>query len=152
MGRGGMDAGRVQADDVAPRSLPLATVRWESALPVQEAQLKLADGNAPIIDESNYAISVAGLPNRLAGNDPLALAKQLKGQAKLKRSGKKDLKPSDVRVLPRDEGLVVLYLFSRTNEITLNDQQVDFEAQIGPLEFKQSFDLGAMSYAGKLEL
>ena len=139
-------------DDITPRTLSAVTIRWESALPVQEAELKVADGNAPIVDEANYAIAVVGLPRRLIGNDPQALAKQIKGQAKLKRDGKKDIKPSEVRVLPRDEGLVVMILFSRTSEITANDRQVDFEAMIGPLELKQSFNLSDMNYAGKLEL
>ncbi len=150
-GRGAMDQA-MPIDDITPRTLSAVTIRWESALPVQEAELKVADGNAPIVDEANYAIAVVGLPTRLIGNDPQALAKQIKGQAKLKRDGKKDIKPSEVRVLPRDEGLVVMILFSRTSEITANDRQVDFEAMIGPLELKQSFNLSDMNYAGKLEL
>ena len=151
MGRGGMDQG-MPIEEVAPRTLSAVTIRWESALPVQEAELKVADGNAPIVDEANYAIAVVGLPSRLVGNDPQALAKQIKGQAKLKRDGKKDIKPSEVRVLPRDEGLVVMILFPRSSEVSLNDRQVDFEAMIGPLELKQSFNLSEMNYAGKLEL
>ena len=144
--------GRPMGDEIAPRTIAPVTIRWESALPVQEAELKTADGNAPIVDEANYALAVVGLPNRLANGDPQALAKQWKGQAKLKRSGKKDIKPSEVRVLPRDEGLVVMFLFSRTNEITASDREVEFEAVIGPLELKQIFTLREMSYAGKLEL
>ncbi len=147
--RGG---GRPMADEIAPRTIAPVTIRWESALPVQEAELKTADGNAPIVDEAKYALAVVGLPNRLANGDPQALAKQWKGQAKLKRSGKKDIKPSEVRLLPRDEGLVVMFLFSRTNEITASDREVEFEAVIGPLELKQIFTLSEMSYAGKLEL
>lgn len=150
-GRGGMDQG-MPIEEVAPRTLSAVTIRWESALPVQEAELKVADGNAPIVDEANYTIAVVGLPGRLVGNDPQALAKQIKGQAKLKRDGKKDIKPSEVRVLPRDEGLVVMILFSRTSEISVNDRQIDFEAMVGPLELKQSFNLSEMNYAGKLEL
>ena len=144
--------GRPMADEIAPRTISPVTIRWESALPVQEAELKTADGNAPIVDEANYALAIVGLPNRLANGDPQALAKQWKGQAKLKRSGKEDIKPSEVRVLPRDEGLVVMFLFSRTNEITASDREVEFEAVIGPLELKQIFTLREMSYAGKLEL
>ncbi len=144
--------GRTIGDEIAPRSIAPVTVRWESALPVQEAELKTADGNAPIVDEANYTLAVVGLPNRLVNGDPQALAKQWKGQAKLKRSGKKDIKPSEVRVLPRDEGLVVMFLFSRSNPITINDREVEFEAVIGPLELKQVFTLSEMSYAGKLEL
>ena len=151
-GRGMDPGGRPPSEDIAPRSINPVTIRWESALPVQEAELKTADGNAPIVDESNYAIAVVGLPSRLALGDPQVLAKQWKSQAKLKRAGKKDVKPVEVRVLPRDDGLVVMYLFSRMNEITANDREVEFEAVVGPLELKQTFTLGEMSYAGKLEL
>jgi len=68
-------------------------VRWESALPIREAELKARETSAPAVDENHYAIAVYGLPNSLA-KDPKGEGDRLKGQAAIKREGQKDLKPS----------------------------------------------------------
>ncbi|HEY2843392.1 MAG TPA: hypothetical protein VGJ09_07070, partial [Bryobacteraceae bacterium] len=97
---------------------PTLMLRWESALPVREAELKARETDAPTLDEDHYAIAVYGVPDRIgAGNSD-----QLKKQATIKRDGKKDLKPSSVQVLQRDEGKVIVYLFPRTKEIGKDDR------------------------------
>ena len=131
---------------------PTLTVRWESALPVQEAQLKIRSTNAPAMDEAHYAIVVLGLPSRMANGDPQDSADRLKPQAELKRQGKKTIRSSEARVLPRDDGAVVVFLFPRSQEISLKDAQVEFGAHIGRLRLTQVFELHEMLYAGKLEL
>jgi hypothetical protein len=129
---------------------PTVTVRWESALPVQQALLKSHDLDAPSIDEKHYAITVTGIPARLA-NNPQMSEKTLKGHAELKHSGKK-IKPSDVRVLTRDEGLEIVYLFPRSHEIGEKEQDVEFEAHLGRYDLTQQFQPTEMVYNGKLEL
>jgi hypothetical protein len=124
------------------------TLRWESALPVRGAELKTHDPNAPIVDDDAYAIAVYGVPSRMALGDP----DQLKKQATLKREGKKDMKPSSVEVLQKDDGPVIVYLFPRTNEITKDDRKILFDAEIGRLKLGQSFYLDDMVYQGKREL
>ena len=89
-------------------------LRWESAFPIREAELKARDTSAPTLDADHYAIAVYGVPSRMAGGDTKSLAKQLKKQAAIKRDGKKDLKPSSVDVLQRDDGPVIVYLFPRS--------------------------------------
>ncbi len=126
-------------------------VRWESALPVQEAQLK-TNADAPAVSEDSYTIAVVGLPNRLAGSDPDALAAQLKHQAELGREGRKSIRSSEARVLPRDEGLIILFSFPRSEEIVPADRSIEFKARIGGFEIDSSFDLPGMTYAGKLQL
>jgi hypothetical protein len=133
-------------------SPPTLVVRWESALPVQAAELKARNVNAPAVDETQYAIAVYGIPSRIIGSDSPALDDQLKGQAAIKRNGKKDLKPSRVEVLPREDGAIVVYFFSRSKEVTRQDKQIEFSAQIARLQFSTSFDVEAMTYQGKLEL
>src|ERR1017187_298468 len=91
---------------------PTLTVRWESALPIQQALLKSKDPNAPTIDENHYAIVVMGLPARMASS-PQMTEDKLKGQAELKHDGKKLEKPSRVRVISRDDQLIVVYLFDK---------------------------------------
>ncbi len=126
-------------------------IRWESALPIREAELKARETNGPAVDEAHYAIAVYGIPSQMA-KDPRALADRVKGQSSLKREGQKDLKPSSVDVIPRDDGAVVVFLFPKTNELLTADSQAEFSALIGDLQFTQAFHLDQMMYQGKLEL
>lgn len=121
-------------------------VRWESALPIREAELRARETTAPAVDENHYAIAIYGLSNKYAKES----ADHLKNQAAIKREGQKDLKPSSVDVIPREDGVVVVFLFPRTKELT--GTQAEFGAQIGPYQFTQSFHLDQMVYQGKMEL
>jgi hypothetical protein len=132
-----------------PRAI---TLRWESAFPVREAELKAPEPNAPSVDEAHYAIAVYNVPSRMEQGDAKKFADGLKKNAVLKRHGQKDLKPSSVEVLDRKRGPVILYLFPRTKEITLKDKEVDFNAHIGRLKIAEPFYLDQMVYAGRLEL
>lgn len=131
---------------------PVLTLRWESALPVRTAELKVREAGAPTLDNSHYAIAVYGVPRRAASGDSKTLQGDLKKEAALKRDGKKDLKPSSVEVLQREDGPIVVYLFPRSKEITRQDQRVQFDARIGQFQFTQSFYMDDMTYGGKLEL
>jgi hypothetical protein len=131
---------------------PALTLRWESALPVRSAELVVRDENAPVLDEGHYAIAVYGVPSRMAGSDSRNLVDALKKQASIKREGKKDLKPSSVKVLQKEAGPVIVYLFPRSTEITRGDKRIEFDAQVGRLEIAQSFYVDEMVYLGKLEL
>lgn len=131
---------------------PVLKLRWESALPIREAELKSRDITAPTVDESHYAIAVYGVPNRMVNGDSKNLAGQLKKQAAIKRQGKKDLKPSSVEVLQREDGPVIVYLFPRSNEITRQDKRIEFGAKILRLQLSESFFVEDMTYQGKLEL
>jgi hypothetical protein len=145
--------GRRRDDDTANSSQPPSLkIRWESALPVREAELKTRDTNAPTVDEGHYAIAVYGVPSRIAGGDPQRLADQFKKEAALKRDGKKDIKPSEVQVLQREEGPVVVYLFPRSKEITAQDRRIEFSAKLGRMELTSSFFPEDMTYQSKLEL
>jgi hypothetical protein len=128
------------------------TLRWDSALPVRSAELIVRDENAPILDESHYAITVYGVPSRMAEAGSRNLVDALRQQASIKREGKKDLKPSSVKVLQKDSGPVIVYLFPRSTEITRGDKRIEFDAQVGRLEIAQSFYVDEMIYQGKLEL
>jgi hypothetical protein len=131
---------------------PAWTLRWASALPVRSAELIVHDENAPMLDESHYAITVYGVPSRIADAGSRTLVSELKKQAAIKREGKKDLRPSSVQVLQKEAGPVIVFLFPRSTEITRGDKRIEFDAQIGRLEIAQSFYVDAMIYQGKLEL
>ena len=131
---------------------PKLTLRWESAMPVRTAELKVHDNNAPDVDASHYAIAVYGIPDRLIEGDLQKLGDQLRNEASLRRDGKKDFKPSSVKVFDMAAGRVVLYSFPTSNEIARADRRVQFVAKIGRLELDQSFLLDNMVWQGKLEL
>lgn len=121
-------------------------------MPVRTAELKAHDNSAPDIDESHYTIAVYGIPDRLIEGDVQKLGDQLKNEASLKREGKKDLKPSSVKVFDTAAGRVVLYSFPMSDEITRADHRVEFTAKIGRLDLDQSFFVDNMVWQGKLEL
>lgn len=130
--------------------LPPVPIRWESASPVRAAEEKI--GAPTWQDAGSYAIAVYNVPD-LEGEKLKTLAANLKKKALLKRDVETDLKPSGVVILPEENGLaVVIYLFPRSEEITLNDKRVKLTAQIGRLLITQYFDLEAMQLQGKLEL
>jgi len=119
---------------------------------VQEAQLKLRNADAPSISEDDYMIAVLGLPSSIVGADPGVLAGQLKHEGELRREGKKPVRSSEARVLPRDDGLVILFLFPRSNEISPGDKTIEFKARVGVFDIDQSYDLSEMIFSGKLQL
>jgi hypothetical protein len=135
------------------QKVPTLTLRWESAMPMREAELKARDVNAPTLeDEDHYAIAVYGVPVTMLNGDSKKLADDCKKNAALKREDKKDIKPTSVQVLRREDGPVIVFLFPRTKEITKDDRRVEFDAQINKLALTQSFYLEDMTFQGKVEL
>ena len=137
---------------------PKLTLRWESALPIRAAELKVRDENAPTLEDQNhYALAVYGIPANMLNGDAKQLADEAKKKATLSRDNKKDMKPTSVQILRRDSGPVVLFLFlkpkSNSKElITKDDRRVEFDGQVGKLAFTQSFYLEDMTFQGKTEL
>jgi hypothetical protein len=124
-------------------------VRWESALPVRAAEQKLGEADAPVWQGDYYAIAVYDVAPPFHWN----LANELRGIAFLRRDKKKDLKPSRVQILPRDNGLIgVVYLFPRSSMITAGDSSVRFVAQIGRVFVSQVFFPEEMRFQEKPEL
>jgi len=127
-------------------------LRWESALPIRVAEMKSAVVEPPTLANDGYCLAVYGIPGRHFAGDPKVLGDPLKKLAALKRDGKRDVKPSTVEVFQREDGLVIVYLFPLSAEITRNDQHVEFDAQIGRVVIAQSFDVDEMQFQGRLEL
>ena len=136
----------------SPAQVPTLTLRWESALPVRQAELKDRETGAPTVDADHYAVAIYGIPRSMIANDLIAQADTLKKHATLKRYAKKDLKPSSVEILLREDGPVILYLFPKSAEITWRDQLIQFDAQVTNLKCSQSFDTRDMRFHGNVEL
>jgi hypothetical protein len=148
-GRRGHDDGASKASPDQPATL---TLRWESALPMREAELKARDIGAPDVADDFYAIAVYGIPRGMIADDSKQTQDELKRLAVLKREGKKDLKPTRVDILLRDSGPLVVYFFSKSAELNWRDHGITFEAQISRLKFSQAFSTDDMTFHGKLEL
>jgi len=126
-------------------------VRWESALPVRTAELKAGEQDLPEWEGSLYAIAVYDVPGLNVNNK--SLSKELSKEVYLKRDGRKDLKPVGVNLLPQEGALTtIVYLFSRSEEITAEDTRVEFAAVFGRLSVAQYFYPAQMRFLGKLEL
>lgn len=123
-------------------------IRWESAVPIHAAEVKLKEADVPAWQTDYYAIAVYDVPIPPHWN-----ARELRGIAFLKRYQKKDFKPARVGILRRDDDKVsVVYLFPKTEEITKKDASILFQAQIGRMFIAQIFDLSEMEFEGQLEL
>jgi len=155
IGRSG-SSGRHGADDGASKASPdqpaTLTLRWESALPMREAELKARDIGAPDVADDFYAIAVYGIPRGAITDDSKERQDELKKLAVLKREGKKDLKPTRVDILLRESGPLVVYLFSKSAEFNWRYHGMTLEAQISRLKFSQAFSTDDMTFHGKLEL
>jgi hypothetical protein len=132
----------------AKPDLGTVVIRWESALPIRAAELKAGETDIPNWKGDYYAIAVYGVALPFRWN----LANELKGIAFLQRDKKKDLKPARVQILRHVDGLsTIVYLFSRSNEITRKDTNIRFVAQIDRMFVSQFFFPGEMEIAGNPE-
>jgi hypothetical protein len=135
----------------SPQEIELS-VRWESALPIRAAEFKVRTVEPPTMEGEGYRIAVYGVPGTNFKKDPKTLGNPLKKDAALKRQGKKDVKPSSVEVFQREDGLVVVYLFPLSAEISRKDGFVEFVARIGRIAVAQQFNIESMQFHGNLEL
>jgi hypothetical protein len=141
-----------QVDGTPNASRPFTLqVRWESALPIRAAELKAGVIEPPTLAGDGYSIAVYGVPGSYFKDDPKKLGEPLKKEASLRREGKDDVKPSSVEVFQREDGLVVVYLFPLSAELTKKDGKIEFAARIGRLGLTQYFDAAEMLFQGKLQ-
>lgn len=127
-------------------------VRWESATPIRAAELRTGETSTSHWDGDYYAIAIYRVPGITAANEK-ALRSELMQTSRLRRSGKKDLRPARVDIeLLGDNNARILYLFSRTAAITPEDRQVEFVSQIGRMAVSPVFTIADMIFQGKLEL
>ncbi len=104
------------------------------------------------MEDDGYRLAIYGIPDADFSGDPKQLGEPLKNLAALKRAGKRDVRPVSVEVFREEDGVVVVYIFPLSAEITKKDQQIQFEAQIGRIVVGQTFDLSEMDFMGKLQL
>ncbi len=135
-------------------------VRWESALPIQDA-MKAA---LPEAFEGHYVICVTGIPlmggSRYQVEDDDASSQRkdrddmerLKGLSSLQVKGK-DLLQAGVAQRQVSSGFSFLFGFSKEMQpLSTHDSEVVFTTQLGRLVVKAHFMLKEMLYHGELSL
>jgi len=148
------------------RSGHLATVpvlvRWESALPIREAQ---KDSAAPA---DSYVISITGLvpvnryrargttatssssDDSVDARNPEDLLEAFMAYSRIVVKGYPDLKPENAKLDPAT-GTVRVF-FSRTRPINTSEKEAIFMTHFGSLNVKTKFRLSNMKYRGAIEL
>jgi hypothetical protein len=147
-GTRGVD-GEVGADGREPAPSAISTpvtVRWESALPVRQAELKLHQ-EAQSAEEPVYVIAILGLPREIEIYNP----QELRSRAFLKIKGRKRIPAADVKIVMPEDKPVVLLVFPKTQRIAPGDKEIEFTMN-GVLELRQKFTVKEMICLGELEL
>jgi hypothetical protein len=138
---------------------PMIAARWQSALPVKQAFVRLKYGaqtaTSPdaqkILDreETRYAIVLSGpFRSLLRGGKPEAVKKAIMDATSLSVKGKDEVRPVEVDVAPSD----ILLAFPRTTPFSLDDKEVEFSTKLGDVNLKYKFKLKDMVFNGKLEM
>jgi len=142
-----------------------ATVRWDSALPIQQALHIGPDSKEQNADfEKYYVIHILGdapmlgsgrRRDRDAEDDPEQLERReemFKQYTKLERKG--DALPLEKMQQGAQTGNLGpgIYFYFLRDVLSLDDKQVTFVTKMGPMEMKCKFNLQDMRYRGKLSL
>jgi hypothetical protein len=140
-----------------------ATVRWESALPIRQAE---KDASGPV--GNWYVISVAGLvpagryrsqgktdtssssDGSIDARNPEEILEAFMSYSKLEQKGRPVLQPENVK-LDAATGTVRIF-FSRAVALDQDPKDVLFLTHFGKLNVKAKFRISAMKYHGKIEL
>lgn len=153
-------------------------IRWDSALPVREAILKLpatdrveGDAYTPAQIAKDYIITVTGLvpagryanASKLAthsssdendsgytAQNPEPLLEGVMGASRLTPRDQQGIRPEDVK-LDAATGMLHVF-FPRTAEIRASSKEVTFSTQFGSMRVSRKFRLKEMMYQGRLEL
>ena len=70
----------------------------------------------------------------------------------LKPAGKEAILPTSVETVVAGGTMLTVFLFRRTEAISLEDKEVTFQTVLGPMRVKSKFRLKDMQYLGKLAL
>jgi len=163
-GRGGRSGGG-RAGGGAPAAEGVSTTfvaRWQSALPVKQAFVRLKYGaqaatspearQALEHEETNYLIVLSGPLRSFLRGDPETLKKTIMDMTSLSVKGKEAVKPTDLQIALNQRSSDIVFFFPRSAPFTLDDKEVEFSTKTGDVTLKYKFRLKDMVYNGKLEL
>jgi hypothetical protein len=132
-------------------------VQWRSARTMRQATALRQFGGVEKIpadvletlerDDSVYVVIVTGLPMTFSTS-----AADARNATFLKRGGHPPIAVSDGGPQKSGNGFALVFAFPRTDEITLQDNEVEFVTKLGSLEIKSKFRLKEMVANGHLLL
>ena len=173
-GRGGGRGGGGYGGGGFPPSMTL-TIRWYSAEPVKKAVARARFGDAADSapealkllepERDHYVIGLSGLPARIAQMDEQRqrlMFEQIKSETVLQLKGRDPI-PAKSVLFGSDQaqlmdartgqsGVEFYIFFSKENEITLEDKNVEFVTRLMDRKISKKFKLKDMVYRGELEL
>src|SRR5665213_2053756 len=148
-GRGGR--GKGGPDVPSPGGPPALDIvaRWQSALPLRQAFVRLrygaeaatsSDAKA-ILDQAEpaYVVILSGPLQSLLRGNPEDLKTALMNATFLTAKGKSDLKPADVKIDKTSKTEQVIFSFPRTTPYTIEDREIDLNTKLGALPIKYKF-------------
>jgi hypothetical protein len=157
-GGGGNDGGRERLT---------ATVRWESARPIQEALRIGASDEKPNEDFENYyvialigdlsASSAQRRSSSTSDDDGDSTTRADRRLQELKESARLERKDGPISLEKVEEGSRVgsrgpgvYFYFDRKADVSMDDKFVNFSTKLGRMDIKAKFTMKEMSYHGKL--
>ena len=173
-GTSGASQGPSSRDSVGPRggqfdpgfagdlaATTMVTVRWVSALPVKQALMKHRFGDEAATAEeaqrilsqaeTHYVVAIGGLPPWMAQMGQAA-PETLKQNSLLRRKNKPGISAEQIDGRGDRREAELFFLFPRSDEITVDDKNVEVAVKLGRTNIKRKFKLKDMVYQGKLEL
>ena len=138
------------------------SVVWINALPVRQAMVRgLVGRDGPIPPEGQqflteedpfYTVAVVGLPPAFSVLG--RMVDQVRAETMLKRRDKDPIAPIDLGFLrDEDQSIRVMFMFPRTDPLTLDDREVEFITKLGSVtEIKRKFRLRDMQVGDRLAL
>jgi hypothetical protein len=156
-GGGGGAPGSTNVQQMPPQVI----VRWQSALPIRQAFVRVKfgaqAGTSPeakqIVDraEMEYVIVLSGNLKRLLMPSP-TLQKDFMAVSELSVKGKDPVRPSAVDIALQQDANDMVFHFPRTTPFTADDKEIEFETKFGQIPIKVKFKPKEMVYSGKLEM
>jgi hypothetical protein len=149
-GGGGGRGGGQYPNDSGGGMREQIVVRWESALPVQQALLR--QGGHPDDKSKYYVVSVLGLrlPSESQNTDDLRT--RFLDAAQLIPKSKIGISAEDIQFEGRNGSTAMRFLFPKTFPISGNDKEIVFHFQSQGMKFDHKFKLSDMQYQGQLAL
>ena len=152
-------------NDGGGRERLMATVRWESALPIQEALRIGASDEKPNADfDKYYVIALIGdlsasgrRRSSTSDDDDDSTTRADRRLEELKESARLERKDGPISLEKVEEGSRVgsrgpgvYFYFDRKADVSMDDKFVNFSTKLGRMEIKAKFTMKEMSYHGKL--
>ena len=166
-GGGRQGGGYPGAGNDGGRERLTATVRWESALPIQEALRIGAGDEKPNEDfEKYYVIALIGdlsaasarrRSSSTSDDDDDSTTRADRRLEELKESARLERKDGPISLEKVEEGSRVgsrgpgvYFYFDRKADVSMDDKFVNFSTKLGRMEIKAKFTMKEMVYHGKL--